>query len=581
MSHRRYRYLVEGDATKGPVSAIVPANGLSIPVSSKRSWPFRLKIFHLNDLQGNVVKFTRFGSKPIFSKIIWRVEEERRRWARKENTAVLFLTAGDDMAGSIFDELLGHNNPLHAGYHLYSAAGVDAGVIGNHDLDMGAAQLARSIAQDANFPLLAANLTSNIPLVYPAAIYVMKGVRVGLIGLTTPAQLKFIDDDLEISDPIQTVHNLLPALQPLCDVIIILSHLGHSTDARSADVHGAGDVELAKTLPSDAVSLIIGGHTHQALNCDGLEAANVVNGIPIVQAGALGQYLGEVTMTISDRGNITVTDARLIQTDDLPVAEPFEQDWIQPLIYALTPIFNQDLGYVQAHQDLNTEAVRNDFNSGESALANFITDAIVSRCHHHGLAVDLAMIDRSVVRQGLPSGGRLTFRDWFGLMPTVDTIRLCRVTGRQLLELIQDNAYRLARPDEPHTENGFLHFSRAIRYTIIQGQRRRDSRVDKITIGGQPLEACLDKSFTVACHSFIRGVARGWEESHSNSNLPLIDIRHWIYEDAGLFLRDELIAIIRKNGGITNVVGLQRDGRLQVVKRSQIVDFPPLTTIAT
>jgi 5'-nucleotidase/UDP-sugar diphosphatase len=564
VSYRSDRYLIEGDATKGPVPAIVPAAGVMPPRSPGRRRPFRLKIFHLNDLHGNVVKFTRFGSKPVFSKVVWRVEEVRRQWARKENAAALFLTAGDDMAGSVFDELLGQKDPLHAGYHLYSAAGVDAGIIGNHDLDMGTAQLAHSIAQDAGFPLLAANLVHDPPLAYPAALIAIKGVRVGLIGLTTSAQIKWCQDALEIADPVQTLHNLLPAIQPLCDVLIVLSHLGNSTEARSAEVPRVGDVELARSLPAGSVNLIVGGHTHQALNCGGLEAANVVNGIPIVQAGSLGQYLGEVTLTIADGDNATVTDARLIQTDDLPVAKSFERDWIQPLIYALSPIFNQDLGYVQPHQDLTTEAIRNDFNAGESALANFITDAIVDRCRHHGFRVDLAMIDHSIVRSGLPSNGRLTFRDWFNLMPTVDTIRLCCLTGRQLLELIQDNAYRLARPDEPNTENGFLHFSRTVRYTILQGHRRWSSQAINLTVGGESLATRLDHSFTVACHSFIRGSARSWED-HANG--PLVDIRRWIYKDPGLFLRDELLAAIRERGGIT---GAQRDGRIKVIQRSRL-----------
>jgi 2',3'-cyclic-nucleotide 2'-phosphodiesterase (5'-nucleotidase family) len=591
--YTRNRYLIQGDATKEPVDAIVPAEGVILPEARRRQRPFRLKIFHLNDLHGNVVRLTRFGDKPVFSRMMWRVEEARRRWSRKENAAVLFLSAGDDMAGSVFDELLSMHNPLHAGYYLYSVADVDAGVIGNHDLDMGTAQLARAIKQDAGFPLLAANLVHDPPFANPAALFVLKGVRVGLIGLATPAQIKCSQDSIQVVDPVQTVHNLLPAMRPLCDVLIITSHLGYSLETPAAEVQGAGDVELARSLPAGAVDLIIGGHTHLALNYGGLEAVNIANGIPIVQAGALGQYLGEVTLTVTSpspdpasgptpqKPAVAVTDARLTSTDDLPLDNLFERNFIRPLVHALAPVFNQDLGLVERHPDVTTEAIHNDFNAGESALANFISDGIVTRCRHHGLAVHMAMIDRSVVRYGLPSGDRLIFRDWFNLMPSVDTIRLCRITGQQLLELIQDNAYRLARPDQPNTDSGFLHFSRLLRYTIWPGRRRRDARVVQVTVDGRPLDECLDQTFTLACHSFIRGSAWNWEESCAETTLPLINIRHWNYQDTGFFLRDELLALIRQYGGVTAAGGVQRDGRLHCAEqRPSFIDSSPLAAFA-
>ena len=68
----------------------------------------------------------------------------------------------------------------------------------------------------------------------------------------------------------------------------------------------------------------------------------------------------------------------------------------------------------------------------------------------------------------------------------------------------------------------------------------------------------------MACHSFVRGSAWIWEESQVSMGLPLISIRRWIYEDTGLFLRDELLAVIREHGGVTAAGGLQQDGRLQV-----------------
>ena len=106
------------------------------------------------------------------------------------------------------------------------------------------------------------------------------------------------------------------------------------------------------------------------------------------------------------------------------------------------------------------------FASGESAFANFIADALAFQARAHGYPVDFAMIDASSVGCGLPVGKPMTFGDWFEVMPFADTLCLVRLSGRELLTLLQDNAQRLDRPGQPHTERGFLHFSREVRYAI-------------------------------------------------------------------------------------------------------------------
>ena len=566
-------FLFEGDPT-APVRDIIPGEDVILPQprSSLTNQPFRLKILHINDLHGHISRFTPYGDRPVFSKIVWRLREIRRTRGNNPNAAVLAMSAGDDLVGAVFDELLGdepESYRLHAGYRLYSAAGLDVGTLGNHDLDMGARLLAHAIRHDACFPLLAANLIDSrwlSGLYYPAALLVVKGVRVGLIGLTTPAGIRpDIDSELHAINPIQVVHNLLPALRPLCDVLIIISHLGYSLETTAAAVREAGDVELARTLPRGSVQLIVGGHTHNVLNEQGLSAYNIVNGIPIVQAGTLGRFVGEVDITVQRYA--AVTNVRLTPTADLPVDETFEKQAVQPLVAQARPLFSRCLGPVADHPDLDTDSVRNAFANGESALANFITDGIVGRCRAKGHDVDLAILDAADVRRGLPAGDTLTFGDWFNLMPFADTIRLCWIVGHQLKALLQDNACRVDRPGEPHTERGFLHFSRPVRYTIELGDNRRQARAVNVTIDNISLEAQLERPFLIACSSFVRQAAMVWEKyAGEYINLPLIDINAWPRLDTNLFLRDELISYIKDTGGVTEAGGAKRDGRLMITQ---------------
>lgn len=574
-------FLFEGDATTGPVRDLIFAPEVTLParredLNAQRS--FRLKILHINDLHGHVTRFTPYGDRPVFSKIVWRLRQLRSERQSDPDAAVVVLSAGDDLVGSVFDELLADDPAsylTHAGYRLYSAAGVDLAALGNHDLDMGAALLARAIRQEARFPVLAANLSGSpwlAGLYYPAALLVVKGVRLGFIGLITPAGIRAPDDTgLQVTNPLAVVHNLLPIVRPLCDVLIIISHLGYSLETGAAAVREAGDIELARSLSPGAVHLIVGGHTHLAMNEQGLSPYNIINGTALVQAGTLGRYLGEVDITLGQ--SPAVTNVRLTPTADLPVDEAFEHTKVQPLVALARPLFSRKLGRVANQPDLSTEAVRNCFAAGESALANFIADAMVTRCRANGYEADLALIDGPSVRCGLPTGGELTFGDWFNLMPFADTIQLWWLTGRQLKMLLNDNAQRADRPGEPHTERGFLHFSRRLRYTIDLGPHPFQAHAPQITVDNIPLDQQLGRTFIVASSSFVRQAASPWESYVAQfSPLPLVNLYTWPRIETNLFLRTELVTYIREHGGVTELGGAKRDGRVSIL--TQPGDLP-------
>src|SRR5690606_11614405 len=82
--------------------------------------------------------------------------------------------------------------------------------------------------------------------------------------------------------------------------IIVLSHIGLADDqALAAEVEG--------------IDVIVGGHSHTLLANDNEDALGpypaMVAGpggteVPIVQAGEYGKYLGKITVTWDDDGNV-------------------------------------------------------------------------------------------------------------------------------------------------------------------------------------------------------------------------------------------------------------------------------------
>lgn len=570
-------FLLVGDVTSHPIHSIVPDPGVILPGPREKKLgnDFLLTVYHFNDLHGHLVRFIPGGEDAIISRMAWQIHEKRKNVSGDPDKAVMTFSAGDDCIGSVFDELLGSNPSdfeTHASYQLYSELGLDAACLGNHDFDLGFPLLAKSIEQNAKFPILIANLSgcNRIKdLVYPAAIKVVKGIRVGIIGLVTQAELKISDSNCSVTDPFFAAQNLIRAIKPYCDVIIILSHLGFTLSNSSIPMINVGDVELAEKLSYGEVQLIIGGHSHHELNTQGLSPKNIVNGIPIVQTGALGRFLGQVDIKIGQKST-AVTNVRLISTASLPIDRNFENKVVQPVLSQARSLFTRNLGFVSNDPCFDTDYVRNSFASGELSLANFITDAIPERLKINGYDVDLAMIDSSSLRKGLTPAQPVSFGDWFNVMPFADTIRLYRINGKQLFDLLQDNAKRVDRPNEPHTERGFLQFSRKLRYSIALEAHRYQTEAIEIFINELPLEEQFSKEFLLAGTNFIREYANSWERlDNQHQDCSFIDLHKLDHSDTEIFLRRELVAFIKDAGGISAETGAKLDGRLKIVEKVQ------------
>jgi 5'-nucleotidase / UDP-sugar diphosphatase len=546
--------LFHGNPSAAPVREIVAAPGVALPgpPDFKPDRPFRLRLLHFNDLHGRLADVSEHASTPVVSRLAGHIKQARTTCAIQPEAGLLVFSGGDDLIGSPFAELM-CSRPVafvcHPAYRLYSAAGVDAGVVGNHDLDWGLGMLALSAGQDAAFPLLSANLVpaagTEAPGIYPAALFVVKGLRVGVIGLTTPAEIKHVlPGEFAVTDALVAVGNLLPALRPLCDVLIVLSHLGYSLASASAATAGAGDVELAQALPHGTVDLIIGGHTHSLLHASGFDPAQRINGIPIVQAGAGGRYLGEVVMDVTPTGAV-VTEARLHSGAALAEDAAFEALRVQPLTERVQRVLCEPLGMVARRADAGSAGAKTD-------LPRFVADALAARCRAAGFAVDFALVDASSVCAELPTDRPLTLWDLFCLAPYADSIVLRRFTPAQMRAFLDDNALRYdptGWPVAEGEERGFVQFSREVRCRVIMDEANDQPRRYDCTIAGRNLQDELTartRPYLVACSSFLRQLAHGWEREQREAGVALFDLHAMPEEQTGLALREELVAYLRE-----------------------------------
>jgi 2',3'-cyclic-nucleotide 2'-phosphodiesterase (5'-nucleotidase family) len=612
-------YGLSGPVLDGAPVTLTAPEGLAFPASALEEGEARdLRILHFNDLHNYLTKpHGKKGDTHVFAQMVKIAAETRA--AAEADDIVLFLSAGDDHTGGVFDELTGfapEDFVVDPAYTAYTLAGVDATVLGNHEFDRGTEMLATWIESAPLLPVVSANTVGSPHIdngahYFPALIAVAKGLRIGILGLTTAEDTRLGTPEnpgLEIESPLETVEALLPALAEKTDVVILLTHLGYGAGSDASGKAGAmrrigeGDSAVAERAGSlvDSPVVLVGGHTHTVLNADGLE--EVFGGVPVLQAGGHGSHLGEFEVSLSateagtTAGAMTArlhalkkSDIRVAADDPKYATLQQDGDWdagferlvIDPLRARLDLVLQEQIATIDATDAIGTQATVANRYIGETAIANLMNDLLVARSESYpDGAVDIAVFNATGLVQGVPASGPLTFADWFGVMPFTDSVQIVEMTGADILAMLDSNAKRIVRPAElesgavdlsGYVSRGFLHFSSGLRYTLVLNEDTQSATVRDVTINGTPVEEVMDETFRVAFGSYIGngGFSEAWNGKTISGGVPGdivgYDLTALPKRDTGFVYRNEIVAEIREAGTITPDLGARLDGRLSVV----------------
>jgi 5'-nucleotidase len=235
-----------------------------------------------------------------------------------------------------------------------------------------------------------------------------------------------------------------------CDIIICISHSGVTREKNGE--WGGEDVELAKKVKG--IDLIIGGHTHTRI-----DQPVVINGVPIVQAGEYGQFVGRLSLTYSN-GNLKVDGYKLIPVDDKIMGDNKINQLISEQKDRITAEILKPLGMNYDKPLAEADFILEGNETGDfmaSNLGPLIADAIYFYVNkHNSRGTDVSMVAAGVIRDRI-TPGILTAPDIFRVMSlgsgkdNVPGYALSRmyVTGHELksiLEILQV-AYK-SSPDD-------------------------------------------------------------------------------------------------------------------------------------
>jgi 2',3'-cyclic-nucleotide 2'-phosphodiesterase/3'-nucleotidase len=304
-----------------------------------------LFVLQTTDVHGNVYPYDYFNDKPAdygLAKIYTQVADYRLK-----HKNVLLLDSGDLLQGTpliyYFNKIeTDVPNPmiLALNYMKYEAFSV-----GNHDIEQGLFVYDRARTQ-SDFPWLSANslLPDGSTYFKPYTIIEKNGIKIGIIGLTTPAIPLWLNPDLypgiTWEDMITTARKYRDLLRPQVDILIGLFHAGtnaeydrEQTSARGLP-NGNASRLVAEKVPG--FDLILAGHSHKRIPYKKTVTLTAAEKTPlIINAGSRAYNLGVARIIIRIDNN-----SRSIE-EKKGWLEPMNNVKASPAIISLTRYYHQ------------------------------------------------------------------------------------------------------------------------------------------------------------------------------------------------------------------------------------------------
>ncbi len=484
-----------------------------------------VSILHVNDFHGFAEPYKPFGSEELLGGIASLAAEVDKIRAQGPT---LLVASGDMIQGNNWANLFLGESVIE----LMNEMRFDAMALGNHEFDFGTGVLRKRI-EAARFPVLAANV-EGLDLLKPYTIREISGVRIALVGVVTedvpvtthPRNVA----GLQFHPVARTVERCLELLRGKADIVVLLSHIGHTADR-----------ELASNV--SGLTAIIGGHSHTKVL-----SPVVINNTVIVQAWEHGKALGRLDLHIEDR-KVVRADGRLIGISPSPeMPDTAVGRLVRKYSEKVDAVLDEEVGV--ALTDLDGEHVR----SRETNLGNLIADIMRQTAQ-----ADAAIIGGGSIRTSIKKG-RIQMKHVYAVSPFNNYIVGVRLTGRQIrealehgLSAIEDGAGRF-----PQVSGISFSYSR----TAAVGARIRE-----LIIAGRPAEA--DREYTVATDDFLAAGGDGYKAfgeavmaSKDFTNVGgTLKGEKLVYSNSGKWERDVIIDYIREVKQVSPIV----EGRIREV----------------
>jgi 2',3'-cyclic-nucleotide 2'-phosphodiesterase (5'-nucleotidase family) len=376
--------------------------------------------------------------------------------------------------------------------------GIDALVVGNHDVRDVSYITNMERMRDAGVPVISANvrdIATHAPHFAPYTTVTVNGTKIGIIGYTTSTATvgASLASTLEVVDCQWTgssVCNIASYVNELrnnqgCDIVILLTHDGH------ADLVDPTTPVIADTADAKVPEIAVTGHWHTWAETVWQPASLNYKTI-FTESSSYMKYIGE--LNVDGTGKYLSSVQHVLRNSDI-TPDPDVQALVDNLISQYNaahpghPV-DEVVGYTNDNLLLDNRMKwwsADEYPwSGNNSAGQWITDAMAWKCNQiawpSGGGCDLAIEAGGGVRADIPAGP-VTYLQVYETFPWADdTYVRVSLTGQDIINFL--NATNL--------DTGF---SSALEVTAFDGIPT------SVTINGQPIG--LTTTYKVAINNYM------------------------------------------------------------------------------
>lgn len=438
-------------------------------VSTAMAQEVKIKLLGTSDIHGRVVPWS-YGAdvedkSGSYAQIATYVKD-----VRKNNKNVVLVEVGDAIQDNQIDVFAKDKKYYkdHPIPKVLNEMNYDIFVLGNHEFNFGMKAL-DEILKDIKAKKLTANFyyKKNDKRYIDATTIIEKdGVKLGIIGLSTPMSAKFEEDtgnlkDMKFTSPTEEARTQVEKLKAKgVDAIIVIAHMGIDNENKIPDT-GMRDVINAV----DGIDVVIAGHMHKDV------PSETIKNTLITEPHRYGTVVSEVDLTfdINDKKEVKLVkkESKTVPVKELEADKKIAEIY-KPYHEKLRELNNVVIG--QTENEMVPQETKHGVSaafSKDTGLSSFINDV---EQHYSGADVVTFSFDHQKARM---NKGDIKKKDIiFNYRYAGGDVTVYELTGKQLKEYMEwsANYFDTIQPgDTEYRYNAERKKSKYVTYDIFGG----------------------------------------------------------------------------------------------------------------
>ena len=490
-------------------------------ISTAMAQEVNIKLLGTSDVHGRIVPWS-YGAdvedkSGSYAQIATYVKD-----VRKNNKNVVLVEVGDAIQDNQIDVFAKDKKYYkdHPIPKVLNEMNYDIFVLGNHEFNFGMKAL-DEILKDIKAKKLTANFyhKKNDKRYIDATTIIEKdGVKLGIIGLSTPMSAKFEEDtgnlkDMKFTSPTEEARTQVEKLKAKgVDAIIVIAHMGIDNENKIPDT-GMRDVINAV----DGIDVVIAGHMHKDV------PSETIKNTLITEPHRYGTVVSEVDLTfdINDKKEVKLVkkESKTVPVKALEADKKIAEIY-KPYHEKLRELNNVVIG--QTENEMVPQETKHGVSaafSRDTGLSSFINDV---EQHYSGADVVTFSFDHQKARM---DKGDIKKKDIiFNYRYAGGDVTVYEMTGKQLKEYMEwsANYFDTIQPgDTEYRYNAERKKSKYVTYDIFGGvnykidlRNPQGSKIVDLTLAdGKPVTDDMKLKVGMSSYRFAQLNGKGgiWE----------------------------------------------------------------------